>query len=146
VTRCRPGAKKFVFCIDEAILAVAFILLTAAASAFAETNAPAVLPDRLEDVPPSATPADFYDFSWRSFIALNWPGKKGAVNRGLPDRTKPFSDTDTPRVWMTWKSRFEIFQPKAAKPKPWASYEGQNPCGADFRNDVLVTTHPSAAV
>jgi hypothetical protein len=55
------------------------------------------------------------------FIALNWPAKTGDANRGEPDRTKAFSDTAGPRVWMTWKSRFEIFQPGGAVPAPWAS-------------------------
>ena len=38
---------------------------------------------------------------------------------------------------MTWKSRYEIFQPKGASPSPWASYDAQNPCGQGFANDVV---------
>jgi hypothetical protein len=38
---------------------------------------------------------------------------------------------------MTWKSRYEIFQTDGALPGPWASYDGQNPCGEGFKNDVL---------
>lgn len=85
----------------------------------------------------------FYDFSWRLFIALNWPAQVGTggapdlAARGVPDYDKTIADTDGPRVWTTWKSRYEIFRPKGAPPFPWASYEGDNPCGKGFRNDVL---------
>lgn len=107
---------------------------------------PQVSPDPIADVPltnfdPSLI---FHDYSWRSFIALNWPAKTGDANRGEPDRTKAFSDTAGPRVWMTWKSRFEIFQPGGAVPAPWTSYEGQNPCGAGFRNDAVTLSSFSA--
>jgi len=38
---------------------------------------------------------------------------------------------------MTWKSRHEIFQPGSPPPAEWASYDGKNPCGEDFSNDVV---------
>ena len=100
---------------------------------------PLVSPDPIADIPltgfdPSSL---FANYSWRSFIALNWPAKTGAANRGQPDRTKAFGDPAGPRVWTTWKSRHEIFQPEGANPSPWASYEGKNPCGTDFANDVV---------
>jgi hypothetical protein len=100
-----------------------------------------VLPDALSDVPHSppevGTMLHFHNFSWRSFIALNWPARPGAASRGLPDRTRVFSDTDGPRVWMTWKSRYEIFRPGGRLPKQWASYEGENPCGEGFANNMV---------
>lgn len=108
---------------------------------------PAVSPDSLPDVPlttPSEDLQFFYDFSWRSFIALNWPAQIGPAGRGLADRNRAFGDTNGPRVWMTWKSRYEIFQPNRALPGPWASYEGQNPCGQNFANDVLTLSSFSA--
>ena len=43
-------------------------------------------------------------------------------------------------MWTTWKSRYEIFQRGGAAPSPWASYQGENPCGPGFANDV-VTLH-----
>jgi hypothetical protein len=101
------------------------------------TPTPAVLPDPVQDVPLGSDLEFFYDFSWRLFIALNWPAQGGAAGRGLPDRKRAFSDTDGPRVWMTWKSRYEIFQADGALPRPWASYDERNPCGQGFRNDVL---------
>ncbi len=98
---------------------------------------PAVFPDPLEEPPASIMRLDyFYNYSWRSFIALNWPAKIGAASRGLPDRKRAFGDTNGPRVWMTWKSRYEIFQPMGRLPSPWASYDGKNPCGEGFANDV----------
>ena len=121
--------------------------IIACGSAFAQGPPPAVSPDPLADVP-IATPGDdllfFYNYSWRSFIALNWPAQKGPAGRGLPDRRRAFGDIDGPRVWMTWKSRYEIFQPGGALPSPWASYDGQNPCGQGFANDVLTLSSFSA--
>lgn len=117
----------------------AFVLLWAlGAPALAQVPPPTVSPDPLPDVPPTTgDPFPFFDnYSWRSFIALNWPAMSGAANRGLPDRSKPFGDASGPRVWETWKSRYEIFQPGGAVPSAWNSYDGQNPCGSGFRNDA----------
>ncbi len=102
--------------------------------------APTVSPDPLPDVPPTSGGipfALFDDYSWRSFIALNWPALPGPADRGMPDRARAFSDVTGPRVWETWKSRFEIFQPGGAAPSAWTSYVGSNPCGAGFANDVI---------
>ena len=112
-------------------------IMIASGSALADVPAPAVLPDPLQDVAQGSDLEFFYNFSWRSFIALNWPAKAGAASRGLPDRNRAFGDKDGPRVWMTWKSRYEIFRPHGVLPSPWASYDGKNPCGPGFRNDVL---------
>src|SRR5215468_7270540 len=96
------------------------VVIIASGSALAqapEVPPPAVSPDRLEEPPVSASSPDFfrpdffYNYSWRSFIALNWPAQIGAASRGLPDRKRAFGDTNGPRVWMTWKSRYEIFRP-----------------------------------
>jgi hypothetical protein len=108
--------------------------------------APQVSPDPIADVPPTTgDPFPFFDnYSWRSFIALNWPAQAGAANRGSPDRARAFGDAAGPRVWMTWKSRFEIFQPGGAEPAPWDSYAGQNPCGAGAKNDVVTLSSFSA--
>jgi hypothetical protein len=115
--------------------------IIASGSAFAQAPPPAaVSSDRLADVPLTTSGSDllsFYNYSWRSFIALNWPAQKGPGNRGLADRSRAFGDTDGPRVWMTWKSRYEIFQPGGRSPSPWASYDGHNPCGEGIANDVV---------
>jgi hypothetical protein len=107
--------------------------------AVAQVPTPAVSWKALEDVPPTTDgPLPlFHDYSWRSFIALNWPAATGAANRGQPDRTKVFGDVDGPRVWATWKSRYEIFQPGGATPSAWESYDGENPCGPGVSNDVV---------
>jgi hypothetical protein len=131
-----------------ALISGMFAIIIGAGSAFAQPLVPpvstklaVVLPDALSDVPRSPpgvqTPLHFYNYSWRSFIALNWPAKLGPASRGLPDRTRVLGDTAGPRVWMTWKSRYEIFTPSGELPKQWASYEGQNPCGEGFANDMM---------
>jgi hypothetical protein len=116
--------------------------------AAAQLPQPEVSPFALPDVPPTPKgedPFPFFDnYSWRSFIALNWPAMTGAADRGRPDRTKAFGDPRGPRVWTTWKSRYEIFQPAGAVPSAWASYAGQNPCGASFANDVVTLSSFSA--
>lgn len=107
------------------------------------TSSPVICSDPLPDVP-LAQPignfdvfTQFHNYSWRSFIALNWPAQAGAAGRGLADPNRTFADTDGPRVWMTWKSRHEIFQPGGPLPKPWASYDGLNPCGEGFANEGI---------
>jgi len=106
-----------------------------------DVPAPAISPDPLPDVPPTPSgqdPFPFFDnYSWRSFIALNWPAFDDPAKRGQPDRSKPFGDASGPRVWTTWKSRIEIFQPGGKDPSAWTSYEGVNPCGPSFTNDVV---------
>jgi hypothetical protein len=73
----------------------------------------------------------FDDFSWRIFVALNWPAKD--MGRGIPDKTKPFKDADSgPRVWETWKASYEIVPdnpwvvppvtPYSHPPTPWDEY------------------------
>ena len=116
---------------------VACVACTAIANA--DDVTPKVLPDRIADVP--ATRVDpfpaFANFSWRAFIALNWPALTDAAHRGEPDRRKAFGDSG-PRVWETYKSRYEVFQPgsdgRALVPSKWTSYAGRNPCGAAVDN------------
>src|SRR5262245_61444244 len=75
----------------------------------AQVPPPQVSPDRVLDVigaGPGIPFEEFDNFSWRAFIALNWPSLTGAANRGLPDRSKKLADPG-PRVWETYKSRYE---------------------------------------
>ncbi len=53
---------------------------------------------------------DFDLFSWKSFIALNWPLDSSQVIGSKGD-----NDTG----WEGWKESFEIFLPKGKKPNPW---------------------------
>ena len=68
----------------------------------------------------------FDDFSWRSFLALNWPAAPDA--RGQADTTKTLSDHDSIRVWETWKADYEAFQPGGSPPTEWISYDAVTPC------------------
>lgn len=121
-------------------IAVAGPLLLATGVA-AEDIEPKALPDRIEDVPatrPDPFPA-FANFAWRAFVALAWPARTDPERRGQPDRSKRLGDPG-PRVWETFKSRFEVFQRGpdggASTPARWASYGGANPCGAAAENRV----------
>jgi hypothetical protein len=117
------------------------LLWASAGTCAAQAPPPTVSPDRPEVTSPDADAALFFnDYSWRSFIALNWPAVSGAADRGKPDRSRSFGDASGPRVWTTSKSRYELFQPGGAPPPPWASYAGENPCGPGIANDV-VTLH-----
>jgi hypothetical protein len=111
------------------------------AGAAAEDVTPLVSPDRIEDVPstkPDPFPA-FDNFAWRAFVAINWPARLEAGRRGEPDRVKTLGDPG-PRVWETFKSRYELFEVgpdgRPAAPSAWESYESHNPCGPDANNRV----------
>jgi len=119
--------------------------------ALGEDVAPRVSPDRIADVPstkPDPFPA-FDNFAWRAFVALNWPSRLEADHRGEPDREKTLADQG-PRVWETFKSRYELFEVGAdgrtAAPSAWTSYEGRNPCGpaADNRVKTVASFVPFA--
>ena len=115
--------------------------LFAPGAAFAEDVQPKVLPDLIDDVPSTRQdpyPA-FDNFAWRAFIALSWPALTDPAHRGEPDRTKTPADPG-PRVWETFKSRYEVFQRepdgRPLAPAIWASYDGVNPCGPGADNHV----------
>ena len=134
---------------------IAFASLAIAAApcaigvAAAEDVAPVVSPDRIEDVPSTRLDPfpEFDNFAWRAFIALNWPSLTDPAHRGVPDRAKTLGDTG-PRVWETFKARYELFQVgpdgRPVAPRPWATYEALNPCGAevDKRAKTLATFDP----
>ena len=61
---------------------------------------------------PSAKQDMFDCFSWRTFLALNWPND--AAIRGEPNRQESLADLDPPRVWETFKETAEVFQPEVA--------------------------------
>jgi hypothetical protein len=123
------------------LVAVPIAFLPAQDAEPAPDAAPVVSPDRLEDVPQLKATMDAFPtldkFAWRVFIALNWPSLTDPAHRGVADRTKRLGDPG-PRVWETFKARYELFQvdangsPTAAP--PWATYDGANPCGAGVNN------------
>jgi hypothetical protein len=72
--------------------------------------------------------AAFDDYSWRAFIAINWPAKPGI--RGMPDEAKrigDFSDPGTKVVWGTWKADYELFPEEGMEPTEWSSFDGFTP-------------------
>jgi hypothetical protein len=74
--------------------------------------------------------AVFDDYSWRAFIALNWPAKPGI--RGVPDETKKIGDSSEPGtqvVWGTWKADGELFQREGLEPPDWSSPDSFVPGG-----------------
>src|SRR6266404_1873282 len=93
---------------------------------------------------------DFDNFSWQSFIALNWPAaldsttglpvRASAYPNGKPDTTKSIGDTG-PRTWEGLKADFELFQANGVPPSDWTSYQTTNPpcgqCGAQAKIKLL---------
>ena len=121
------------------VVFAALIALLPVPTAAANDSTQAVSPDRIEDVPsikPDPYP-DFDNFAWRAFIALNWPSLTDPAHRGEPDRAKTLADQG-PRVWETFKARYELFQvgpdERPIAPQPWGTYEAANPCGAGVDN------------
>ena len=131
------------------MLLAAPVALPLIGPAGAEDIAPIVSPDRIDDVrtiKPDPYP-DFDNFAWRAFIALNWPSLTDPARRGLPDRSRALGDKG-PRVWETFKARYELFQTapdgRPVPPQPWATYAALNPCGpgADNRAKTLASFDP----
>ncbi len=62
------------------------------------------------EVKPPETPQRMFDcFSWKTFVALNWPAKKD--KRGEADTEVPYNVKNRDRVWETYKQVYETFQP-----------------------------------
>ena len=96
-----------------------------------------------------ATPQDarpFFDnFSWESFIALNWPALSGA--RGVPNNPNDqaiffTAPNGTPVVWGTYKDSFDLFGQKDQRPSAWNSPTSPvRPCpGAATDQKTLIFT------
>lgn len=66
----------------------------------------------------------FDEFSWSSFVALNWP----ALADGTPDKSKVIgADGDNPTVWESYKETYEIFLPDGAQPV-WDNHQLPQAC------------------
>jgi hypothetical protein len=66
----------------------------------------------------------FDDYSWKIFIALTWPAKQDV--RGVADTSKKIADKG-PRVFTTYKTVSEVFQPDASAPSDWNVFDDRNP-------------------
>ncbi len=92
---------------------------------------------RPQDSSPPLEKRPFFDnFSWESFIALNWPAKPGS--RGVPDQPDNANvffkaPNGTPVVWGTYKDSSELFGQKNQRPTPWDS------------NDIPISPCPNAS-
>jgi hypothetical protein len=82
--------------------------------------------------------AYFDDFSWRSFLAMVWPGLKG--QRGVPDTSQTNFPNGVPLVFQTYKADWESFPDPGATlayplPTKWSDFAGtQNPCAGQNVN------------
>ena len=86
-------------------------------------EAPWLLPfEFATEADPTAQQNAYYDFMWRTFVALNWPavdltqpvvGEKGNI-RGQPNCTASIFDNNPAkdRVWETYPGPLEIFLPQ----------------------------------
>lgn len=99
------------------------------------------------NIPPNNAPPlenrPFFDnFSWESFIALNWPAKANV--RGVPDQPDNpnvfmTATAGTPVVWATYKDSFDLFGQKERRPSPWESNEDPiNPCPNSSNQNTLM--------
>lgn len=61
-------------------------------------------------------------FSWRTFVALNWPAE--SETRGEPADVGFADEPDADRVWETYKATWEVFQPEDPD---WDPTDPQNP-------------------
>lgn len=96
------------------------------------------------NTPEQARP--FFDnFSWESFIALNWPA--AAATRGAPDQPNNSgvffnAASSTPVVWGTYKDSFDLFGQKDQRPSAWESPNSPiSPCpNASTGQKMLIFT------
>lgn len=72
---------------------------------------------------PQGSLAEFADYSWRLFVALNWPAETGS--RGTPDCDAAFGQR--PTVWETYKTTEQTFLTGAKDPGPWDAGEMGQP-------------------
>src|SRR4030095_12008671 len=117
--------------------ALFFGLVLAMIAPLCHAQAPSLLIPNISSVPPEdeaedsdfagGNPIDFFDaYSWRLFIALNWPAADN--KRGEPDTNRSIGDVIGPRVWETWKSASEAIPPDGSPPTEWSSFDSVTLC------------------
>lgn len=87
------------------------------------TRSAAALPATYSSIPtqapaPSGSQADFSEYAWQLFVALNWPALPGV--RGVPNPQAPLGSPG-PTVWQTFKTTEQTFLDGAQDPGPWNS-------------------------
>jgi hypothetical protein len=85
-----------------------------------------------------ATRAVFLDaaasYAWSAFIALNWPASLAPNVRGTPATDQPFGQPDSTPVWVTMRSKVEVF--------PGNANAGVGPHGAMIDPNTHHATNP----
>lgn len=77
-----------------------------------ESPPPPLSPTIPGDVAPGASASDIDDFSWQSFVALNWPADgKGKIGEA----------GDNVAVWQFWKQDMDVLVADGKTPIPWNS-------------------------
>ncbi|NIJ44606.1 hypothetical protein FHR24_001045 [Wenyingzhuangia heitensis] len=66
--------------------------------------------------PKTRTQANFDNYAWQMFVALNWPADTS--KRGVANSSKKIGDSGTV-VWQTFRTSESIFLPNGQKPAPW---------------------------
>lgn len=94
------------------IAVLAVVALSGTPRAAAAQHEGGLSPDLPHDVPPDATPVDFEEFSWQSFVALNWPAD--ADGNPLPGPIG--TDPRALRVWQYYPTPEAVFLPDARRP------------------------------
>lgn len=88
-----------------------------------ETKDAVVLSSQLQptfskDDPTQRTQANFDDYAWQMFVALNWPAS--TTERGVADTSKKIGDPGTV-VWQTYRTSESVFLEDAKDPGDWNS-------------------------
>lgn len=91
---------------------------------------------------PGPSQADWSNFAWQTFVALNWPattpspvpsgapsGVSGLPNQQLPIGASASNGAMIPTVWLTYRTDGNTFLPGAQNPGTWGSPPSPMPCG-----------------
>lgn len=88
-------------------------------------------------------------FSWRTFVALNWPADPGAPGRPDPDRSilDLNGPGDGPTVWQTYLPVYQLFQPGdlSWQPPPFDRRVPPDAPGCNPQEGQIVVTLQSKA-
>ena len=100
---------------------VAFVALDSSTASANDTpswkpQAPADISGNLKQTDPRERDLAASLFSWRTFVALNWPA--APRKRGQPLGSASL-DSQGPRVWETWKEPYEVYLKSGKRPARW---------------------------